>query len=375
MQNLFHIPDSSMDLMLDRVGALNAQAHEDGRPAVALGVVGYEDIRMGHGKVERRYQVRLQETRSSDMAQCAEILSALGTTVAESCLLDAEMYLTYVAWGIRTRGWISAKDSEQTGAESSSSYGLRAMRGQLAADPSTQDRALAADALRWARETLAQREYISNYHHHLVMISAEDVVEEQYVSLAASLVAAYQQDLEKQRLANECPSQHVGSLGERREVSGLQVLVAAHLDTRYGTAWLHLLEDGAGNRYSWITSTRELWIGQRYAGRVNYPPLKRWACNTAQVKDRPTRAHEYIFLLSKSPHYFYDHKAVKEPVAESTIKRGVVEYGGVKGCNYHPDAADPNFRNGSDQWGRTYDHQQCSDTGRNLRTIWWLPSA
>lgn len=31
------------------------------------------------------------------------------------------------------------------------------------------------------------------------------------------------------------------------------------------------------------------------------------------VKDRPTRAHEYIFLLSKSSRYYYDAEAVKEP--------------------------------------------------------------
>lgn len=31
------------------------------------------------------------------------------------------------------------------------------------------------------------------------------------------------------------------------------------------------------------------------------------------AKDRPTRAHEYIFLLSKSEHYYYDAEAVKEP--------------------------------------------------------------
>lgn len=30
------------------------------------------------------------------------------------------------------------------------------------------------------------------------------------------------------------------------------------------------------------------------------------------VKDRPTRAHETIFLLSKEERYFYDHEAVKE---------------------------------------------------------------
>ena len=35
------------------------------------------------------------------------------------------------------------------------------------------------------------------------------------------------------------------------------------------------------------------------------------------VKDRPTRAHEYIFLLSKSERYYYDHEAVREPAAPS----------------------------------------------------------
>lgn len=31
------------------------------------------------------------------------------------------------------------------------------------------------------------------------------------------------------------------------------------------------------------------------------------------VTDRTTRAHEYVFLLSKSARYFYDHKAIMEP--------------------------------------------------------------
>jgi DNA modification methylase len=39
------------------------------------------------------------------------------------------------------------------------------------------------------------------------------------------------------------------------------------------------------------------------------------------VRDRCTKAHEYIFLLSKSERYFYDAEAVMEPVAASTIKR------------------------------------------------------
>lgn len=36
------------------------------------------------------------------------------------------------------------------------------------------------------------------------------------------------------------------------------------------------------------------------------------SCMPSSVKDRPTTAHEYVFLLSKSQRYFYDAEAVKE---------------------------------------------------------------
>jgi DNA modification methylase len=39
------------------------------------------------------------------------------------------------------------------------------------------------------------------------------------------------------------------------------------------------------------------------------------------VRDRCTKAHEYIFLMSKSERYFFDQKAISEPVADSTIAR------------------------------------------------------
>lgn len=36
-------------------------------------------------------------------------------------------------------------------------------------------------------------------------------------------------------------------------------------------------------------------------------------CQPESVKDRPTRAHEYLFLFSKSEKYYYDYEAIKEP--------------------------------------------------------------
>ena len=48
------------------------------------------------------------------------------------------------------------------------------------------------------------------------------------------------------------------------------------------------------------------------------------------VKDRCTKAHEYIFLLSKSERYYFDHEAMKEKSAGSR--------GGVPKKIHHPSA-------------------------------------
>ncbi len=58
------------------------------------------------------------------------------------------------------------------------------------------------------------------------------------------------------------------------------------------------------------------------------------------VRDRCTKSHEYIFLLSKSEHYYFDAEAIAEPVADSAIKRldqdidhqnGSIAYGKTNG--------------------------------------------
>lgn len=82
------------------------------------------------------------------------------------------------------------------------------------------------------------------------------------------------------------------------------------------------------------------------------------------VTDRPTKAHEYIFLLAKSARYYYDHEAVKQPAVRP---HEVGNLGGSKGRNIVLYPGDPNYRgeNGS-QWGRAV------STGDrvNLRSVW-----
>lgn len=48
------------------------------------------------------------------------------------------------------------------------------------------------------------------------------------------------------------------------------------------------------------------------------------------VTDRPTKSHEYVFLLSKSSSYFFDADAVREPFAPASEDRYRYAFGGAK---------------------------------------------
>jgi DNA modification methylase len=51
------------------------------------------------------------------------------------------------------------------------------------------------------------------------------------------------------------------------------------------------------------------------------------------VTDRPTKSHEYIFLMTKSPRYYYDHEAIKEDAIWAEEKRagkGRLHYDGKR---------------------------------------------
>jgi DNA modification methylase len=55
-----------------------------------------------------------------------------------------------------------------------------------------------------------------------------------------------------------------------------------------------------------------------------------WAkknCMPESVTDRPTKSHEYIFLFTKLPTYFYDAEAIKEQASESYRNDGRWETG------------------------------------------------
>ena len=82
------------------------------------------------------------------------------------------------------------------------------------------------------------------------------------------------------------------------------------------------------------------------------------------VTDRCTKAHEYIFLLSKKPKYFYDHEAVKEEAQNelepTRNKRSVWEvttkpYSGAHFATFPPDLIKPCIMAGCPTGGTVLD--------------------
>ncbi len=75
------------------------------------------------------------------------------------------------------------------------------------------------------------------------------------------------------------------------------------------------------------------------------------------VTDRPTKAHEYIFLLTKQERYFYDAEAIREPISESSLEDGRLK-------RTRP--------NGKPTFAFIGGHNNCGNSNgqRNKRTVW-----
>jgi len=112
------------------------------------------------------------------------------------------------------------------------------------------------------------------------------------------------------------------------------------------------------------------------------------------VTDRPTKAHEYLFLLTKSERYFYDAAAIREPYALSTQKEFLAGYNGTATKDYaavgvqNPSDVKARIlrRNRKDDGTSKASHDQ-SDlidgvswcglgglSGANKRTVWTIPT-
>lgn len=167
----------------------------------------------------------------------------------------------------------------------------------------------------------------------------------------------------------------------------------------HGTVWLNLGDSYAANRSYQVTDNKHTDVGNNMGATVPQGLKSKdligipwrvafalqddgwylrsdivwWKPNPMpeSVEDRPTKSHEYVFLLTKKPKYYYDRIAVLEP-HES------VRWGG----RYHKDNPTEKYRNVDDKkiagGSKTrsdrpeWDHYP--EGGRNMRTVWRIPT-
>ena len=99
------------------------------------------------------------------------------------------------------------------------------------------------------------------------------------------------------------------------------------------------------------------------------------------VKDRCTKAHEYIFLLTKSPKYYYDYEAILEPATGYDGRKDTKYKGGDKDVsigkherwqykNLQDDGQQPNTMHLKRLEGEEY-----VSPVRNRRSVWTIPTS
>ena len=127
------------------------------------------------------------------------------------------------------------------------------------------------------------------------------------------------------------------SIGRRKVVTGIKAKDLVGIPWRVAFA---LQEDG------WHLRSDVIWA------KPNPMP--------ESVTDRPSKSHEYVFLLTKRGRYFYDVDAIREPHKYDGRKKTVHDH---RTDNSHENY--DHIGTGNERW---------PNGGRNKRTVWTIPT-
>lgn len=159
----------------------------------------------------------------------------------------------------------------------------------------------------------------------------------------------------------------------------VQVLVEVFREVRRvltadGTVWLNLGDSYGPNKQLVGTPWRVAFALQADGWLLRADVI--WhkpRCMPESVTDRPTRAHEYLFLLAASTDYHYDADAIREPLSDYYLD-GLADLNGVKADrpvgmdNFSKERRHTDgISNASTRAART---AFINPAGRNKRSVW-----
>ena len=185
-------------------------------------------------------------------------------------------YLSKVATAVRVWGWRSAKQASEQGGFSTREMIDRASARDAKVEerlpPSTEtDEARALLASEWAAGLTDRQIGDSDYLHNVRTIARSALVDRRTMGIAASIIPAYDREVERERVRLErtrqggaAASEWFGTIGKREEFV-LTLRHTATWDSDYGTTFCYRFADASGNVAVWKASSNlELENGLTY---------------------------------------------------------------------------------------------------------------
>lgn len=196
--------------------------------------------------------------------------------------ISTTRWLEVTAAAIRKYGWVSKGTAEEQMICSTAKlvelwfHRLVSAEDKQALTPTEEDKATAAETLRWMQRPLPPT--AGEYLHNLRTLAETGSVVPAGYGILTSAVAMYQK--EKQEAETSCKvSAYVGTVGQRI-VHTAKLLSTLKFNSMYGVVCLHNFMDEQGNQIVWFASHTAEWLkpGQKYTFRATVKKHEVYKC-------------------------------------------------------------------------------------------------
>jgi hypothetical protein len=163
--------------------------------------------------------------------------------------------LEYAAANIRINGYVSKAKQQETGYMTTGKtvmMNIQNVPGFDKLEPNAADKEWAIKTVEFFR---SQESFGNDYMNNLRVVLKQDIIKKQHANLAASAVITAQRQLAPKTEVKE--SNFVGEVKSR--LKGLELMLEKIIylgSGAFGPSYLHLMKDGDGNVFSWITGNK-----------------------------------------------------------------------------------------------------------------------
>ncbi len=199
------------------------------------------------------------------MGYAAECARGFRDTVGEDRrYVDLELYLQFVASDIRNHGrFVSRSEAYNTGFPSTANRAMNNLHAHSAVDMiNDSDRALAADAARWAQSLGEDGRTLNDYTHNIKVIAASGFIEHRSIGFAASIVSSFLRSQQRVVISQPSASKFLGQEGDKLLLN-VEITALREIETQYGFSWLHTAVTDQGDVVKTFASKKLASVGDR----------------------------------------------------------------------------------------------------------------